>query len=188
MDLVPNRECGECSACCEVLLVDEADLQKLPGVQCPNCRPQGGCAIHDIRPAICRGFFCAWRSLPHLAPEWRPDKSGILVRWQKVGIPAGYHPVGLNFLLFRGPDVIHTLGFPEYLGGLIVGKVAVYLSVRGPVGYADATVFMNDHLAAAAESRDRDQFVSVLSAAAAALQQHKFEPAVLKHGPAAVAN
>ena len=45
---------------------------------------------------------------------------------------------------------------------------------------------MNDHLASAVASRDRNAFVKVLRNALEAMSKNKFEPAVLNHAsPAA---
>src|SRR5262245_37176595 len=98
MQLVPNRECGECNVCCKALLIDEPTLQKPPGVLCANWKPARGCGIYDTRPAACRGFFCGWRMMPELGDELRPDRSGILVRMIREHIPSGLNPVGLYFL------------------------------------------------------------------------------------------
>src|ERR1700748_2352421 len=101
MELVPNRECGTCTACCTVLLIDEPDFQKLPGVTCPHCKVASGCQIHETRYAICRGFFCGWRYLQNLDDSWRPDLCGFMIRDQREHIPPGYHPQGLRFLFFE---------------------------------------------------------------------------------------
>jgi hypothetical protein len=91
---------------------------------------------------------------------------------------------GLRFLVFDKPDALFRPGFIEYLGALIEHGVPLFLSMRGPVGYADGTIFMNDHLRPAVARRDRDACVKILNAALEALRNNKFEPAVLKHGPA----
>lgn len=182
MNLVPNRECGECTICCKVLVIDEPDLQKLPGITCPNCKAGAGCQIYDTRPAVCRGFFCGWRVLPELREDWRPDRSGIIIRMMKEYIPPGLNPVGLRFLVVGRTDVIFSPGFVEYLGRLIMNRVAVFLSIRGPDGFSDVMVLLNDHLAPAVASRDRNKVVKILSDALDALSKNKFEPVVLKHG------
>ena len=97
MELVANRECGKCVVCCKVLTIDDPQLQKLPGVMCGNCKTGSGCKIYDTRPDPCRGFFCGWRYLRELDDKWRPDKSGVMIRFQDV--PPGYQPPGFQFLV-----------------------------------------------------------------------------------------
>jgi hypothetical protein len=62
--------------CCTVLRVDE--LAKLGGVECEHQRRGGGCAIHERRPKICRGYSCLWLS-GGLGDEDRPDQLGAIV-------------------------------------------------------------------------------------------------------------
>lgn len=180
MKLVPNRECGECTVCCQVLLIDEPDLQKQPGVMCKNCTAGGGCQIYDTRPAACRGFFCGWRVMPELGDELRPDRSGIMIRLIRDHIPAGLNPVGFYFLLFGRTDVIGP-GLADYLSRLVMNRTAVFLAVRGPDGFSDGAVLLNEHLAPAAG--DRARTLGILRAALDALSKNKFAPAVFKHGP-----
>jgi hypothetical protein len=71
--LVANRECGECTACCVNLRIDEPGLQKKAGIPCPNMTPKGGCKIYSERPSVCRTWHCAWRYMSQLGEEWRPD-------------------------------------------------------------------------------------------------------------------
>lgn len=180
MNLVPNRECGECTVCCRVLMIDDPELQKPPGVMCANCKAGAGCQIYESRPAPCRGFFCGWRVMPELGDELRPDRSGIMVRLMREHIPAGLNPVGLNFLLFDRTDVIGP-GLAGYLCQLVANGVAVFLSIRGPDGFSDGAVLLNGHLAPAIERGDTSAALAILRAALAALSTNKFEPAVFKH-------
>lgn len=184
MELIANRECGKCTICCKVLTIDDPELQKLPGVMCPNCKTGSGCKIYETRPDPCRGFFCGWRYLPDIDDKWRPDKSGIMIRFQNA-VPAGYPPMGFQFLVFGRTDVISPV-FINYVTSLVSRRFAVFLAMRGPDGFSDVSVFMNDHLAPAVASRDRNAFVKVLRNALEAMSKNKFERAVLKHSsPAA---
>ncbi len=53
-----ERVCGECSACCKALGVQE--LNKPPGKPCRHQKGGPGCRIYESRPLSCRGFVCAW--------------------------------------------------------------------------------------------------------------------------------
>ena len=181
MELVANRECGKCTVCCKVLTIDDPQLQKLPGVMCPNCKNGSGCQVYDTRPDPCRGFFCGWRHLGELDDKWRPDKSGVMLRFQSP--PPGYQGPGFQFLVFGYKDAV-TPQFVNYLMHLVARRIPVFLAMRGPDGFSDVGAFMNDHLGPA--GRDRNAFVKIVRGALEAMSKNQFERAVLKHGsPAA---
>lgn len=75
--VLPDRSCGGCTACCVVLTVNTPDLKKPAGTPCPQLTGNG-CSIHDVRPHICRTWFCAWRRVAEMPEEARPDRSGLL--------------------------------------------------------------------------------------------------------------
>jgi hypothetical protein len=177
--LVANRECGKCTVCCKVPAIDHPDLQKLPGVTCPNCKV-GGCRIYETRPDPCRKFYCGWRYLPGLGNEWRPDKLGILIRFEQA--PPGYASTAFQFLVFGGGDVVRPI-FIDYMMQMMARGFAVFLAVRGPEGFSDAKLLLNEHLAEAVARRDRSAVVKFVREALASLSTHKFEPAVLAHAP-----
>jgi hypothetical protein len=180
-DLVANRECGKCTVCCRIPAIDHVELQKLPGVTCPNCKV-GGCKIYETRPAPCRNFFCGWRYLPDLGNDWRPDKNGVLIRFQPA--PVGYPSTAFQFLVFGKGDVLKP-AFVDYMANLISRRLAVFLALRGPEGFSDVSVLLNDYAAEAVSRRDRDGFVKILRDALAAMAANTFDPAVLKHAPPA---
>ena len=49
-NLVPGRECGECSVCCETLTINTPALTKLPDVLYAHRVKPAGCGIYDLRP------------------------------------------------------------------------------------------------------------------------------------------
>lgn len=73
--LVPGRECGTCTMCCEVLRIEA--LAKPELTACPH--QQGGCTIYSDRPRACREFFCGWRALPFVGAHWYPPDSGMMI-------------------------------------------------------------------------------------------------------------
>src|SRR5262245_33293733 len=83
----PGKSCGGCSLCCKVLLIQPfspAGFRKWPlnkphGVWCTDCQPGVGCRIYDDRPDECREFLCWWLVEPRLGPEWKPDKSKLVI-------------------------------------------------------------------------------------------------------------
>jgi hypothetical protein len=75
--LVPGRECGDCVACCKLMLIDWPELQKAPGVMCHH-NTGAGCGVHLTRPDGCRGWFCLWRRLEAMPDEARPDRARVM--------------------------------------------------------------------------------------------------------------
>lgn len=181
MELIANRECGKCTVCCKVLAIDDPELAKPPGVMCPNCKTGSGCKIYETRPGPCRGFFCGWRVLPDADDKWRPDRIGVMIRLQQEGIPAGYQPMGLQFLVLGGTDVL-TTPLITYIVSLITNRVAVFLAMRGPEGFSDVSAFLNEILAQPVARRDKNGIMKTLRSVLDAMSRNKFEPAVLKHG------
>lgn len=119
------RECGSCTLCCKLMRVKE--LEKPPGSWCAHCRPGRGCGIYEARPQECRVFLCDWLTHAELGPEWRPDKSKmILMRAAGArivvkcdpGFPQAWRKEPYRTLLMRwsaqagprGGEVIVTVG------------------------------------------------------------------------------
>jgi hypothetical protein len=75
--VIPGRACGTCTLCCKVIAV--ADFDKLPGVWCPHCVRGKGCGIYETRPTDCRTFFCDWMTEKELGPDWKPEKSKLVM-------------------------------------------------------------------------------------------------------------
>jgi len=77
--IVPERTCGECTACCEGWLTGSAyDHPFQPGRPCFYL--QKGCSIYADRPADpCQGYKCVWLAHDTLPMWMRPDKSKIIV-------------------------------------------------------------------------------------------------------------
>jgi hypothetical protein len=75
------RPCGECSLCCKVLRINALD--KPAGQWCGHFRKGLGCSIHALSPVECQRFQCFWTISSVLGPEWRPDRSK-LVLWSNI--------------------------------------------------------------------------------------------------------
>jgi hypothetical protein len=72
-----RKSCGDCSLCCKLMNVPELD--KPPNVWCRHVVKGKGCGIHATRPDVCRGFFCRWTEDAGLGPEWKPNKSKLVL-------------------------------------------------------------------------------------------------------------
>jgi hypothetical protein len=62
------------------------EIGKPSGSWCPHCRPGRGCLIYQDRPGECRTFMCDWLQAEALGPEWKPEKSKIVLvsRYHRV--------------------------------------------------------------------------------------------------------
>lgn len=77
-EAAPGRTCGTCSMCCKVFVVPELD--KPAGQWCRHIKHGVGCGIHEIRPDVCRRFFCFWMtSAEPLPAELKPDRSKFVM-------------------------------------------------------------------------------------------------------------
>jgi hypothetical protein len=75
--VIPGRECGSCSLCCKVYNIPE--INKVAGKWCTHCKPGKGCVIHDALPTQCIEFNCLWRTEASIGPDWKPDRSKMVV-------------------------------------------------------------------------------------------------------------
>ena len=71
------RECGTCTLCCKVMGIGA--LGKPAGQWCSHCRPGTGCTIYGERPQECHTFNCGWLMEESFGPEWKPEKSKIVL-------------------------------------------------------------------------------------------------------------
>jgi hypothetical protein len=76
MDVLLNRTCGNCTACCKTHAVSE--INKPAGKWCPHCDIWKGCRIYPDRPMGCKTFKCEW--LKGFGKEsHRPDHTKIVL-------------------------------------------------------------------------------------------------------------
>lgn len=104
--VLPDRSCGDCTACCTELTVDTPDFAKPAGAPCVHLTARG-CGIHPVRPTICRTWFCVWRRVARLPDEARPDRSGLLVSLNFVSEPQNcFEGVSIHVRMLAGSDAI----------------------------------------------------------------------------------
>jgi hypothetical protein len=78
VQVVPGRECGNCTLCCKVYYI--AELDKPAGKWCTHCTPGKGCKIHDTTlPDQCAAFNCLWRTEEAMPLHWKPDQSRMVI-------------------------------------------------------------------------------------------------------------
>ena len=186
MSLVPGRECGGCTACCEQLTIDTAEFQKLPGVLCQHCSRGVGCQIYEKRPSFCRTWHCGWRRLDIFDESWRPDKIGVLVSVADEGIPPGYKDFGLTFEIIGKRGVLFTQPFADMIIKLIRQRVPVFLSIGDKPGFTSSKILLNNCLETAVAKENYVLIGAELRRALGACTRHPKQRVVLKHAPNAV--
>lgn len=144
--LVPGRECGECTACCVVLLIDDKNFKKPADKVCSNLMASGGCKIYSERPSVCRDWYCAWRFMAQLDENWRPDRSGILLRSDENGII--FQPIR------EAKDVLTTARAIELIGGGVAQGIPMSMSIPTKKGFRSYGMALNEPLEAAVQSRN----------------------------------
>lgn len=125
--LVADRECGDCTVCCDVLKIDTPDLQKSADTRCTHLGAHG-CAIHAVRPSICRAWFCGWRRSAAMPDTARPDRSGLLVSLDFVREPRNlFEGVSIVVRSLTGSAAFGTAAAGAMIDGLCRGMVPVWI-------------------------------------------------------------
>lgn len=151
IELVPNRACGPCKACCTQPAILDPALKKAPGVLCSHWQAEMGCSIYDHRPQTCRGHFCAWRRLSQFDESWRPDLSNVYIEL-KSDPPEHYRhvlpdaPFAFKFTLL-GDLTPQRLGLlATTIASLIHNDVPVILAVAAPPEHLGCHLLLNPGL------------------------------------------
>jgi len=144
--LVSGRECGECTACCVVLLIDDEKFYKPADQVCANLLEKGGCKIYQQRPSVCQEWHCAWRFMAQLDESWRPDRSGILLRSDENGII--FQPIQDPKEVLTNPRAI------ELIGGGVAQGIPMSMSIPTRKGFRSFSVSLNSALEKAVASRN----------------------------------
>jgi len=144
--LVSGRECGECTVCCEALHIDDGEFKKPADKACSQMVEKGGCKIYASRPNVCQDWHCAWRFMEQLGDDWRPDRSGILLRSDENGII--FQPI-------RNPrKVLTTERAIELIGGGIAQGIQLSMSIPTKKNHRSFSTTLNDNLETAVKSRN----------------------------------
>ncbi|WP_133030822.1 YkgJ family cysteine cluster protein [Sphingomonas sp. PP-CE-1G-424] len=135
--ILPDRECGDCTACCTELTVNTPEFAKPAGIPCIHLSGEG-CDIHAVRPRICRTWFCAWRRVASLPDEARPDRSGLLVSLNFVDRPQNcLEGVSIHVRMLTGSDAIGN--------GMAATVLDVLCDQLVPVWFSDGSKKMLMH-------------------------------------------
>lgn len=169
LPLLPDRECGGCVECCRVIPLNLPELAKPTGDLCAYGANGAGCAVHAIRPQTCRVWFCLWRVI-ELSDEWRPDRSGIIVR------PDGIEEGVITLFVIRRTEFLASPDVFVTVAGWIAEGIEVALSVPGPAGTYPARAVVTDWLRPAVEAGDPADFLTRTLRSLDRLAEHDFQP------------
>ncbi len=180
MTLVPGRDCGGCTVCCSVLLIDKPEIQKLPGAACRHCGT-GGCGIYETRPPVCRSYYCAWRTVDIFSEEWRPDRSGVFTMVETEGISDKFDfSTGIGLMLVgHAAKIVRQAWFQDFVVTGVMNSVPLFLSLPGPPGHQAATVSLNTQ--EMLDAIHRGAVKDGLEAALKILRGWDFRPAIIAH-------
>lgn len=153
--LVPNRECGGCTVCCQYLTIDSPGIVKLPNVPCKNLKDGGGCAIYANWPGVCDKWFCAWRSMPNLGDEWRPDKIKVLIEFSREEFPEPFTgKVGYRFTILDKQKLLSNKEVVMFIAKQIFIGVPCILAYGLGAGEYPNAVFLNIALGKAVQQKN----------------------------------
>ena len=180
MTLVEGRDCGDCTVCCTWPTINKPEIQKKSGSTCKHCTAQG-CGIYEARFPVCKGFYCAWRTVDIFDEDWRPDKSGVMPYVETDGISQDFDlGTGIGLMLVGHPlKIVRQKWFQDFVVTGVMNSVPLFISLPGPRGHQAATVSLNTEqmLDAIARGTVKD----ALEAAVKILRGWDFQPAVITH-------
>jgi uncharacterized cysteine cluster protein YcgN (CxxCxxCC family) len=165
-NLVANRECGECRACCVYPAIDSDEFVKLSNVNCENLLANGKCNIYANRPSTCSEFFCAWRKMSELDDSWRPDKLGILVEISNENFPNMFSGrIGFRFRILDKEKLFSNDKFIKFVARQVRDWVPCVLTYGINPAQVAVSVFLNISLQEAVSKKDHKMIKEKLIAA-----------------------
>lgn len=167
-----ERACGACTACCVVPPINEPEIRKPASTPCRYCA--AGCTIYDRRPQMCRDFNCAWRRLPDLGVEWRPDRSGVLITME-----ADTRKTSPAMMLMLIADPLKTVRDPAFLAFVqarILQNITVFLALPAPPGHLPIRTCVNSPQMTSAARRSPGKVKEILEQALRFLRTQNFPP------------
>ena len=151
LPLIPGRVCGACVECCRFIPLDLPELAKPTGSLCAYCVDGAGCSVHAVLPGTCRTWFCVWRVV-ELSDDWRPDRSGIIVR------PDGLLTGEMTLYVVRRTDFLRSDALFDTVAQWLSEGLRLALSAPGPVGTLPVRADVTDYLTPAVAAGDDARF------------------------------
>lgn len=205
MELIPGRDCGDCTICCTWPTINQPEIQKVSGSTCKHCvkvpltseassrgpdaasngeavrAVRSGCGIYDKRYPVCRRYYCAWRTVDIFDDSWRPDKSGVMPYVETEGISEDFDlSTGIGLMLVgHAAHIIRQHWFQDFVVTGVMNSVPLFMSLPGPRGHQAATVSLNTE--EMVEAIRRGMVKDALERALKILRGWKFIPAAITH-------
>ncbi|CAN5302606.1 hypothetical protein BH10PSE1_BH10PSE1_13090 [soil metagenome] len=169
LPLIPGRSCDACVECCRFIPLDLPELSKPTGSLCAYCVDAKGCSVHQVRPQTCRTWFCVWRVVD-LSEDWRPDRSGIIVR------PDGLMTGEITLYVIRRTEFLTSAEVFDTVAQWLSEGLRIALSIPGPVGMLPVRAEVTDYLLPAVAAGDDSLFNALVARCLDGLSGHAWEP------------
>lgn len=170
MNVLEGRSCGSCTACCSFAPIRVETLQKPANSLCPHCAEGHGCTVYEVRPQVCRGFFCGYFFLAELGPHWHPEQSGVVIRSES------FNKDTITILVLRLTEFLISEDFAGMVGAWIEEGISVEFERVGPEGHLPAKMEVNGLLAEAVAARDLREMQKIFAWSLAHIDQsHTWE-------------
>ncbi len=133
-DIIPERQCGDCKACCEGWLHAEIYGEMMyPGKPC-HFIGDNGCSIYKDRPEKpCKTYKCVWLDDTSVPGYFKPNKIGTILTRKVIeniefieAYEAGkkIDSLLLSWLFFSGKNFLFTInGIAHWWGSKEFNKV-----------------------------------------------------------------
>lgn len=157
LPVIVDRNCEGCTACCQFPPIKTERLQKPANTMCPHCVTGQGCTVYDVRPDVCRGFYCGYFFIPELGPEWHPLRSGVVIRSEQIDEDS------VTLLILELNAFLVSEEFAGMVGGWVDAGVGVEFERLGPPGHLPAKMRMNELLEEAVATRDLREMQKVFA-------------------------
>jgi hypothetical protein len=170
MNVLEGRSCGSCTACCSFAPIHTPVLQKPANTLCAHCVAGRGCTVYDVRPDVCRGFYCGYFFIEELGPEWHPEQSGVVIRSE------AFDDDTITILVLRLSEFLISEDFAGMVGAWVQAGITVEFERVGPPGHLPAKMAINEFLEAAVAAADLREMQKVFAWSLAYIDQtHTWE-------------
>lgn len=186
-ELVPGRDCGDCTVCCIVPAIDDSDLQKKSGAPCRHCRTQSangngpGCTAYDARPGVCRTFYCAWRYMAEMDDSWRPDRAQVYATLQDLTLDGKPVPAITLTLTADAQVTARAPWFVDFVRARGLAEKPVFLALPAESGRKPASILLPVASLAKAARQGAASVQALLEQGATLMQQLPKDAHILKH-------
>ena len=119
--------------------------------------------------------------MAYLDDGWRPDRSGVVISLKGDDIPEGFQGPALVLLMIDPERALARPALFNLIKHAIKGRIPVYLSQRGPLGFEPVNIFVNRALADAVSIDDDQKFLQIIAQIRQLIAAYEFVPVILQH-------